>query len=106
MLRHEPLVADEPMHAVPWNPASTGIARKQPVELSGTRPAGEADRDPSIILIDPSDDALRCCARKLSRVRDGDDLTTGLGHHSQNFRQLRPSRFSKSSAACGPSLPA
>ena len=42
--RHEALVADEPVHALPGDPVSIGVGREQLIELLRARSAGQADR--------------------------------------------------------------
>src|ERR1700722_7892440 len=104
--RHEPFVADEPVHAVPGDFAAIGFGREQLIEPFRARSAGEANRNAASMRRNPCQHAVGGGLRQCRRIGNGDDLALVAGGHRQlSFRQLRPSRSINSLASSGPSLP-
>ena len=109
--RHKALVADEPVHAIPRDPASIGVGREQLIELFRARAAGQADRDAAGICADIRAEQR---APRPSSPASGSDrqLTDHAGDCRCDHLLSRASAScgrrasSSSSASSGPSLPA
>src|SRR6185437_8446579 len=96
--RYKPLIADEPMDAIPGNLAAIGVGREQFIKLLWARSAGEADRNAPRIFRDPRQQKLGRRLGEHRRIGNRNDLA-GMGgcHRQVSLRQLRPSRASSSS---------
>ena len=89
------LVADEPVHAVPRNPASIGVGREQLIELFRARSAGQANRDAAAHWLD-----IRAIRRSAAVFASSAGSATAI------HRRLSFGPSSRASASCGRRAPA